>query len=228
MADSLQLIGTFEVPLVMPLGVQSFAAFREWTLSDDFPETGRIDYINGRIDIDMSPEKFFAHGTLKTAFLRPLTDRIDLDDLGYLVMDQSRLAQPEIGLSVEPDFVFISYGAISSGRVTLTESKSDPDDYIEIVGSPELVGEVVSDSSVKKDTKELFVAYYEAGITEYWLADARRNRLDFTIYRRGESGYEVTPADADGFIPSEVLGHSYRLTRSKDRNGMWKFRVEER
>lgn len=228
MADSLHFTGTVDVPVVVPLTVRSFEQFRAWTLSDDFPESGRIDYVNGRIDVDMSPEKFFAHGTLKSAFLLPVNYRIDFDELGYLLIDQSRVVHPEVELSVEPDFVFISYDAIANGRVTLTKSKSEPDDYVEIVGAPELVGEIVSDSSVKKDTKDLFAAYYEAGVKEYWLADARRNRLEFTLYKRGDRSFEATTADGDGFQRSEVLKRSYRLTRSKDRNDMWKFRVEER
>lgn len=228
MADSRHLNGTFDIPVVVPLTVRSFEAFRAWTLSDDFPERGRIDYVNGRIDVDLSPEEFFAQGTLKSAFLLPLNYRIDYEDLGYLVIDRSRIVHPNVKLSVEPDFAFITYEAISSGRVTLTESKNDPDDYVEIVGAPELVGEIVSDSSVKKDTEDLFVAYYEAGVEEYWLADARRNRLEFTLYKRGDKGFEPTTADGDGFQRSDVLNRSYRLTRSKDRNDMWKFRVEER
>ena len=228
MATSLHLTGSFDPPLIVPLDVQSFEAFRVWTLSNDFPETGRIDYVNGRIDVDMSPEKFFSYGKLKSALLLPVNYRIDYEDLGHLVIDQSRVVHEAVELSVEPDFAFVSYESIATGRVTLTESKSEPDDYIEIVGSPDLVCEIVSDSSVKKDTKELFVAYYEAGITEYWIADARRGKLDFNIFRRGGTGYEATLADDDGFIESKVLNHSYRLTRSKDRMGMWKFRVEER
>ena len=33
---------------------------------DDFPERGRIDYIAGQIEVDMSPEDLFTHGSLKT------------------------------------------------------------------------------------------------------------------------------------------------------------------
>jgi Uma2 family endonuclease len=228
MATTLHLTGSFDPPLIVPLGVQSFEAFRAWTLDDNFPEKGRIDYIKGRIDVDMSPEKFISHGKLKSAFLLPVNYRIDYDDLGHLVIDQSRVVHAGVELSAEPDFVFVSYEAIDSGRVVLTESKRDPDDYVEIVGAPDLVCEIVSDSSVKKDTVDLLAAYYEAGIQEYWLADARRGKTEFAIYHRGVSGYEATPADADGYIRSEVLGNSYRLTRSKDRSGMAKFRVEER
>lgn len=228
MATSLHVTGSFDTPLVVPLGVQSFEAFRVWTLSNDFPETGRIDYVNGRIDVDLSPEKFFSHSKLKVAFIRTIGDRVDYEDFGHLVADRSRVVHEGVELSVEPELVLVSYDALASGRVTLTESKNDPEDYVEIVGTPDMVCEIVSDSSVKKDTKELFVAYYEAGITEYWIADARRGKLDFNIFRRGGTGYEATLTGDDGFIESKVLNHSYRLTRSKDRMGMWKFRLEER
>ena len=41
----------------------SLAEFRAWALSDDFPERGRIDYIGGRIEVDLSPENLFFHGS---------------------------------------------------------------------------------------------------------------------------------------------------------------------
>ena len=44
----IQLTGTFDPPLVVPLPTMSFEAFRAWTRSDDFPEQGRIDYLNGK------------------------------------------------------------------------------------------------------------------------------------------------------------------------------------
>jgi hypothetical protein len=38
-----------EIPLV-----QSLADFRKWATSDEFPEHVRIDYLAGRIEVDMS------------------------------------------------------------------------------------------------------------------------------------------------------------------------------
>jgi hypothetical protein len=38
--------------------IRNLAEFRQWALSDDFPDRGRIDYIAGRIEVDMSPEDF--------------------------------------------------------------------------------------------------------------------------------------------------------------------------
>src|SRR5436309_2438449 len=42
--------------------IHNLAEFRRWALSDDFPHRGRIDYIDGRIEVDMSPEDLFTHG----------------------------------------------------------------------------------------------------------------------------------------------------------------------
>src|SRR5256885_8764701 len=46
--------------------------------------------------------------------------------------------------------------------------------YLELEGTPDMVLEVVSESSVQKDTKRLRQLYWQAGIREYWLVDARR------------------------------------------------------
>ncbi len=43
----------------------SLAEFRVWALSDEVPERVRIDYIEGRVEVDMSPEDFFFHGSVK-------------------------------------------------------------------------------------------------------------------------------------------------------------------
>ena len=49
-------IVNFDNPFEMPLSLQSLEDFRRWSHSGQFPETGRIDYVDGRIEVDMSPE----------------------------------------------------------------------------------------------------------------------------------------------------------------------------
>ena len=53
--------------------------------------------------------------------------------------------------------------------------------YVELDGSPDMVLEVVSDSSVEKDIDVLMDLYWKAGIREYWLVDARGERIEFKI-----------------------------------------------
>jgi Uma2 family endonuclease len=52
-----------------------------------------------------------------------------------------------------------------------------------------VVMEIVSEGSVKKDTERLWHTYFQAGISEYWLIDARGEEMHFTIYIPGKKEY---------------------------------------
>ncbi len=129
-------------------------------------------------------------------------------------------------LSGNPDSVFVSDHSLDSGRVELVEGKRGG--VIELLGSPDMVLEVVSDSSEKKDNQTLFEAYMEAGITEYWLVDAREAAVEFTIYKHAEKKYTATRKQVGGWQKSAVFGKSFRLTRQTDRRGNPKFTLEVR
>ena len=57
--------------------------------------------------------------------------------------------------------------------------------------------------------------YWRAGIPEYWLVDAREDRLHFDILRHGSGGYVAARKQAS-WIKSRVFGKSFRLTRHVD------------
>jgi hypothetical protein len=86
----------------------------------------------------------------------------------------------------------------------------------------------VSDHSVKKDTVRLFEAYWKAGVTEYWLMDARGDELAFQINWRGGTGFEPATSDVDGFQQSALFRQWFRLTRHRDRRGGWAFDLERK
>ena len=116
----------FEEQVEIPLDLRTLADFRTWALSDAFPQRGRIDFIGGRIEVDMSPEDFFCHGTLKTEIVRVLSYRVKTDNLGHLVIDSTRVSCPEADLSAEPDIVFVSHDTLNTGRARLvTKSGSE-------------------------------------------------------------------------------------------------------
>ncbi len=206
----------------------SFEQFREWTQSDDFPVKGRIDYVAGSLAIDMLPPMLVSHGQSKAQLFRAIANRVEFDDLGYVSIGETRVVSSSIQLSAEPDLVFVSHDSFNSGRVVLKPSKSDPDDSGELVGAPDLVVEVVSDSSARKDTKLLMAAYYEAGIDEYWIADARGDAVVFDIDTRGASRFEAVPTSGEGFVGSRVLNRAVRLSRLRNQHGRWKFTVDQR
>lgn len=205
----------------------SLAEFRAWALSDGFPERGRIDYIGGRIEVDMSPENLFFHGSIKTEVVGELRDVVRSAGGGYLFSDCTRVSSPDADLSAEPDVVYVSADTIDSGRVRLVPSAGgEPDSYVELEGAPDLVVEIVSDSSVAKDTERLPISYWRAGIAEYWLVDARRERLLFRIHARGADGYESAPLDGEGFQLSAVFDRRFRLKRRRDARGRWVFDLQ--
>ncbi len=98
--------------LEIPDGICSLADFRHWTYSDDFPERGRIDYINGRIEIDMSPEDLFCHGTVKMEIGSVSHQLVKQRDAGNVFSDRTRIASLPGNLSAEPDLVCISRDAL--------------------------------------------------------------------------------------------------------------------
>ncbi|MFV2067167.1 MAG: Uma2 family endonuclease [Pirellulales bacterium] len=219
----------FEDHVEIPLDVGSFGAFRRWALSDAFPQQGRIDFVGGRIEVDMSPEELFSHGTLKTVLVSKLFSRIERDDLGHLFTDSTRVSHPASGLSVEPDVVFISHEAIDTGRVRLVpKAGGEPGRYVEVEGPPDLIIEIVSDASVTKDTQRLPRAYAESGVPEFWLADARHEPLVFEIHHLVDGTYHRAVADREGYQASRVFNCHFRLDAQRDARGHWKFNLIDR
>jgi len=224
MATCVVLEEQIEIPFV-----RSLADFRAWAVSEEFPERGRIDYLAGRIEVDMSPEDVFCHGVLKTEIVGVFREIVKATDLGYLLSDRTRISCPDADLSVEPDVVLITKDSLRSGRVRLIpKASAEPDRYIEVEGAADLIVEIVSDSSAVKDTRRLPPAYHRAGVRELWLADARGESLFFQIHRHAPAGYEAAPRDAEGFQPSAVLSRRFRLIRRRDDLGRWTFDLQGR
>jgi Uma2 family endonuclease len=224
MATSILFNEQFEIPL--ELG--TLAGFRSWALSDGFPDRGRIDYVGGRIEVDMSPEDLFTHGAVKTELVIVLGRRVKEAIAGSLFTDSTRVTCPAADLSVEPDIVIVTDAALDRGAVRLVEKRgSHADRYVELEGGPDLIVEIVSDTSVGKDTRRLPSAYFGAGVAEFWLIDARGAELAFAIRGRGDDGFDPVPVDADGFQASAVLGRRYRLDRERSPRGHWRYDLRE-
>lgn len=219
----------FEEQIEIPLDIQSLADFRCWAVSEQFPETGRIDFLAGRIEVDMSPEDLYCHGTLKVELIRVLGQHVKTERLGDLFADRTRVSAPDADVSVEPDIVFVSNESLQSGRVRLVPKASgEPGRYVELEGGPDLLVEIVSDTSVKKDTQRLPGAYFAAGVGEFWLIDARRDPLSFQIHHRGATEFVPTAADADGYQHSAVFNTHFRLDRALNPHGRVSFDLREK
>jgi len=218
-----------EEQVEIPMDLRSLADFRRWATSDDFPERGRIDYLGGRIEVDMSPEDLFCHGMVKGEIHGALQQLVKTKNLGYLFIDRARVSSIEADLSAEPDIVLVCHETLAAGRVRLiAKAGGGADRYVELEGAPDLIVEIVSDSSVGKDTKRLPKKYFEAGVREFWLADARRQPLVFRIHERGASSFRAVEPDVEGFQASAVLGSHFRLESHRDDLGHQVFDLRQR
>ena len=170
----------------------------------------------------MSPESLERHNKVKTEFTSVLARFVRDRDLGEAYSDRSLLTNVEARVSTEPDFLFLSWAASETGRVTLGQRKHDHEDSIEIVGTPDLVLEILSDSSVRKDLVRLKAAYALAGIPEYWVVDARGDQIRFEILTLDDGAYRAS-APADQPQTSRVFRARFELQRERNRLGRFSY-----
>jgi len=81
--------------------------------------------------------------------------------------------------NVIPDLVWVSKNRLS---VILDASGH-------LTAAPELIIEVVSESTEKKDRELKLKLYSQRGVLEYWLADWRKKQIE--VYRRNEAQLEL-------------------------------------
>jgi Uma2 family endonuclease len=90
---------------------------------------------------------------------------------------------------VQPDLLYIS----AERRHIVRER---------VEGAPDLVVEVLSSQTARRDRVEKLKLYAESGVKEYWIVDPVGRQIDFLVCRDGE--FRVVLA-RDGWYQSEVL-----------------------
>jgi len=200
----------------IPVWVGDLASFRRWMHSDESPEKSPVFFLAGEVWVDMTKEQIFSHVRLKQEFYRALGTLAKSQGHGTFFPDGLLLTNPDADLSGNPDGTFVATESFRSELVRLV--KGAESGYVELEGSPDMVLEVVNDSSVEKDTETLRDLYWKAGIREYWIADGRDDKVQFTILKHTARGYSSVRSAA-GWLKSSVFGVSFRLTRRLDELG---------
>jgi hypothetical protein len=209
----------------IPEGISDLDAFRSWADSEQFPESGRVCFLNGEVWADMTKEQLFTHILVKDEYTIGVGGLVRSVQSGYYFSDGLRLTSLQAGISVCPDGTFVSLRALRLGRAALVAGAEGG--FVELEGTPDMVLEVVSDSSHFKDTVVLREAYWAAGIREYWLVDARQETLHFDVLRHTARGYVASRKEA-GWIKSRVFGKSFKLIRRTDPIGHPAFQLKIR
>jgi Uma2 family endonuclease len=208
----------------IPAGLDTHRKFLDWLAVTDVPEELRVGFINGEVWVDTMSERAFAHNRMKTVVARVLDQFVTAERLGVFFGDGMTYSAEHANFTAVPDGIFVSRATIGAGRVQLAGAKRDENDT-RLVGTPDLTVEVVSDHSVFKDTEWLVAGYWNAGVAEYWVIDARRAEPKFAIHRRGAKGYTAV-RPAGGWIKSPVFDRSFRFVAGKVLLGKQAFQLE--
>jgi Uma2 family endonuclease len=156
-------------------------------------ESGQLlEWVNGEVVVHMPPKP--RHQEIVGFVFALLHVFVRFRRLGKLYMVPIELHLADLGISREPDILFVAQGNLQ--RVTETR----------VNGPADLVVEVISDDSVARDRADKFYEYQAAGVGEYWIIDPRpgRERADFWTLDR-EGNYRAETPDDSGVYHSTSL-----------------------
>jgi Uma2 family endonuclease len=208
--------------LVIPASVVDLDSYCDWRRSPDSPQEGEIAFLDSGIWVDLTMEEFLTHNQVKAAFDFAIMSVVQPASLGRYVPDRMLLKNVDANLSAEPDGLFFKWETMRSGRLRLVDNAGQG--FMELEGTPDMTLEVVSKTSVPKDTVLLRDLYWKAGIAEYWLVDVRAGRLSFEILQWAETGYENVPW-RDGWVSSNVFAKKFQMEARIDPLGHPQFFV---
>jgi Uma2 family endonuclease len=159
--------------------------FETWCATFDGSELGRFEFLYGCVVAE--PPAHWPHGKLGVTLSHRLASHVEDRRLG-LVFDASQGFALPSGDTVAPDI------AVVLCETWEAAPPPTPDRFLTVV--PDLVVEVLSPSTARRDRGPKRDIYERNGVREYWLLDPRRREI--TVIGRdadGRLGSESTVAD---------------------------------
>jgi len=151
-------------------------------------EDVHAEWVDGEVIVFMPPTT--RHQSVVYFLAQLLGTYVDFFQLGKLLFAPYEMRLPSSAR--EPDILFVSRANLH--RLTAER----------LHGAADLVVEVVSEDSVRRDHVQKFIEYQSAGVREYWLVDTRAD-IQPEFYFRNEAGkFESAPIE-EGIFRSRVL-----------------------
>ncbi|MEW6743340.1 MAG: Uma2 family endonuclease [Planctomycetota bacterium] len=163
--------------------------FEEWTRQTAVSPY-RSELIRGHVV--MEPPAGYRHGRTTVRMVHALRSFVEARDLGEVLESSTGFHLPT-GDTLAPDITFISHERLAG------VPDQDPERFLRAV--PDLVVEVLSESTRQRDMKTKRAIYQASGVREYWLVDPRAQVITLVLF---ESGTEQTFAAGD-VVRSSVL-----------------------
>lgn len=174
----------------------TFEEFLDWCDEDTYAE-----WVDGEVHVYSAPnkeefpvtspasQKHQQVGSFLETLLHLYTQQ---HKQGLVLRAPFSMRLPDLNRAREPDILFVA-----SARSHLIHNTF-------LDGAADLVIEIVSPESIRRDRADKFIEYESAGVKEYWLIDPDRQVAEF--YQLGDDGrYRPAALAADGIYRSQVI-----------------------
>ena len=149
------------------------------------PDEPRCELIFGRIYVSPSPSPLHQATLFALAEVLARAAR-EGGGLQFVAPLDTFLADHSV---VQPDLLYIS----AARRAILQER---------VEGAPDLLVEVLSPGTVRRDRGEKLVLYAQSGVREYWIVDPQARQIEFLV---NEGGRFVVAMPVGGEYRSQAL-----------------------
>lgn len=149
------------------------------------PDEPRCELIFGRFYVSPSPSPL--HQTL-VFVLHLLLDRIAAASGGWVVSAPMDVVLADHSV-IQPDVIYLS-----AARRGIVQSR--------IEGAPDLLVEVLSKGTARRDRGEKLLLYAQSGVREYWIVDPVERQIEFLV---NEGGRFVVAVSAGNEYRSQAL-----------------------
>ena len=146
----------------------------QWTYEDylRLPDDGRrYEIIAGVLYVTAAPR--FNHQYIVGELFAALHRYVREHQLGVVIPAPFEVLLPGIASPVQPDLLFIR-----------TE-RQPPPEATSFKGTPDLIVEVLSPSTARRDRVVKFWAYERAGVPEYWIVDPHARLVEVYVLQEG-------------------------------------------
>ena len=165
----------------------SYTDYEQWADEDTHAE-----WVNGEVTVFMPP--LIIHQHIAGFLYSFISLFAKFRNAGQVLIAPCEVRMIPDRSYREPDIFFVS-----RDRLHLLSKRR-------MEAAPDLIVELVSQESVRRDYHEKFAEYAQYGVREYWIIDPRAGQERATFYQRSpDGGYRDGPPDGEGRYHSAVL-----------------------